>query len=580
VLRLITYLPLLTLLMAVPILLAVLMVFTCVPQVLSLLFNPALKSKASRKLKSIVLTSLVNVKRHLGSTLHHFLTSTHDVANTPLLSPSKEQIGKRHSKRKALDRMFFVFLLMGNCKGIGARRASYKTIGDKCASFKSSQEPFGVPQVVPQDLTTEMLPPWDNIPKTWSQRLQDGEELMKFDPDNVMPIPESVNPTVNIANPANWLLQSMPSLPNFQVPKLFVIDEDTGSAILCMARAASKDVDSTVATFDADSELVGTDNRSSVCMSPHKSDFIGKFTKSRQFIKAFGGTKAFDAHVGTLKWVLEDDQGVTRTVYIPNSCCIPEAPARLLSPQHWAQEAYAMSDDGDPDATCCETFHNRAMLCWGSKPHVKMVPIDSQNVFAFGLKSGFTKFSAFCTEVSYDANANDYAPDCTDNFLDDESVTSVIMDVETLDDLQDLHADDASSVSEGVLADSEGEAPNSEGEEVDLDGEKPANKPSGCWMLRGRTHLLSCCAITTNLVIRVSGASKPWRTRASYQNAWRTVRTQSVLPVYVARPISNQSAQKPPLHMCLALCPSRAIVCLSMCWCLPHPVSLRKCAAF
>jgi len=83
--------------------------------------------------------------------------------------------------------MFFMFLLMGNYKGIGARRASYKTIGDKCASFKSSQELFGVPQVVHQDLTAEMLPPWDNIPKTWSQRLQDGEELMKFDPDNVTP---------------------------------------------------------------------------------------------------------------------------------------------------------------------------------------------------------------------------------------------------------------------------------------------------------------------------------------------------------------------------------------------------------
>jgi len=59
-----------------------------------------------------------------------------------------------------------------------------------------------------------------------------------------------------------------------------------------------------------------------------------------------------------------------------------------------------MSDTGDPDATYCETFHNRAILCWGEKPYVKMVSIDSQNVFTFGLKSGFDKFSAFCTEVA------------------------------------------------------------------------------------------------------------------------------------------------------------------------------------
>jgi len=167
-------------------LLAVLMVFACVPQVLSLLFCLVLKSKASRKLKSVVPTSLVNAKRHLGSTPHCFLTSAHNVANTPPLLSSKEHVGKRHSKRKTLDGMFFMFLLIGNCEGIGAKRASYKTIGNKFASFKSSQELFDMPQVVPQDLTAEMLPPWDNVPKTWSRRLQDGEELMKFDPDNVM----------------------------------------------------------------------------------------------------------------------------------------------------------------------------------------------------------------------------------------------------------------------------------------------------------------------------------------------------------------------------------------------------------
>jgi len=42
------------------------------------------------------------------------------------------------------------------------------------------------------------------------------------------------------------------------------------------------------------------------------------------------------------------------------------------------------------------------MLHWGEKPHVKTVSIDSQNVFTFGLKSGFSKFGAFCTEVAHD----------------------------------------------------------------------------------------------------------------------------------------------------------------------------------
>jgi len=96
-----------------------------------------------------------------------------------------------------------------------------------------------------------------------------------------------------------------------------------------------------------------------------------------------------------------------------------------------------------------------------------------QNVFTFSLKSGFSKFSAFCTEVTHDAEKDDCAPDCADEFLDDESATSTVMDVETLDDF-DL--DDSLEVPEGALTDSEGENSDSEGEEVNPDGEKTAEQ--------------------------------------------------------------------------------------------------------
>ena len=370
--------------------------------------------------------------------------------------------------------MFFMFLLMNHGR-VSAKSA-------RSGPVKPRPLPNEIPQVIPQDLSAEMLsaemlPPWENIPQGWSQGLL-GNELKQFDPDNVIPVPETINPNTGTTNPANWLIQGAPRLPEFQVPKLFILDQCTGTTIMCLAGVVGKEAGSSIATFDTDSELVGIDNRSSVCMSPHRSDFIGKLIKSKRFIKAFGGTKSFDIYIGTLKWVFDDDEGVERTVYVPESFYIPEAPARLLSPQHWAQEAYAMSDTGDPDATYCETFHNRAMLYWGEKPYVKTVSIDSQNVFTFGLKSGFDKFSAFCTEVAYDAEKDEYAPDCTDEFLDDESVTSTVMDIETLDDF-DL--DDSSEVPEGVLTDSEGENSDSEGEEVDLDGEKAVEQTE--WIL-------------------------------------------------------------------------------------------------
>jgi len=90
VLRLITYLLFSVLMFMILVLLAVCMVFACAPEVLYLLFGINTKSAASCKLKSCVPTTLVNIKRHLGCTLHYFLSSTHDVVNT-LLLPTKEQ---------------------------------------------------------------------------------------------------------------------------------------------------------------------------------------------------------------------------------------------------------------------------------------------------------------------------------------------------------------------------------------------------------------------------------------------------------------------------------------------------------
>jgi len=327
------------------------MVFACVPEVLHLLFGINVKCSTRRKLKSFVPTPLVNAKRCLGSTLHCFLSSTHNVANT-LLSPTKEQRVRRLSKRKALDRMFFVFLLMNHGR-VSAKSA-------RSGPVKPRPLPSETPQLTPQDLSAEMLsaemlPPWENVPQGWSQGLLTNE-LKQFDPDNGMPVPEMINPNTGTTNPASWLIQGA------QVPKLFTLDQCTGTTIMCLAGVVGKEAGSLIATFDTDSELVGIDNRSSVCISPHRSDFIGKLIKSKRFIKAFGGTKSFDVYTGTLKWVFNDDEGAERTACVPESIYVPEAPARLLSPQHWAQEAYAMSDTGDPDATCCETFHNRAML--------------------------------------------------------------------------------------------------------------------------------------------------------------------------------------------------------------------------
>jgi len=173
------------------------MVFACVPEVLCLLFGTSPKRSTSRKLKSFIPTTLVNVKGHLGSTLHYFLSSAHNAVNT-LLLPTKEQRFRRPSKRKALDRMFFMFLLMNHGR-VGAKSA-------RRSPFKPRPGPSEMPQVMPQDPSAEMLQPWEDIPQGWSQRLLNQNELKQFDPDNVMPVPETIDPNTGTTNPASWLI--------------------------------------------------------------------------------------------------------------------------------------------------------------------------------------------------------------------------------------------------------------------------------------------------------------------------------------------------------------------------------------
>jgi len=101
--------------------------------------------------------------------------------------------------------MFFMFLLMnhGRVSAKSARRSP----------FKLKPELSEMPQVTPQDLSAEMLPQWENIPQGWSQRLLNRNELKQFDPDNVIPVPEMIDPNTGTTNPASWLIQGAPRLP-------------------------------------------------------------------------------------------------------------------------------------------------------------------------------------------------------------------------------------------------------------------------------------------------------------------------------------------------------------------------------
>jgi hypothetical protein len=161
--------------------------------------------------------------------------------------------------------------------------------------------------------------------------------------------------------------------------------------------------------FDTDSAPVGIDNRCSVCMSHLKSDFVGELTETTLAVTGFHCTKQLQVFKGTMLWHIEDDAGIVHEVKIPNSYHVPKGNQRLLSPQHWAQQA---------DGASCLTLNDRAILKWNDGKAVRTVPIDTQNVFTFDTAPGYRRFAVACLQANYIPSVHDHTPDtvlCTED---------------------------------------------------------------------------------------------------------------------------------------------------------------------
>ena len=90
--------------------------------------------------------------------------------------------------------------------------------------------------------------------------------------------------------------------------------------------------------FDSDSVKIHVDNCASRCITHSLSDFVKTPQKVIGRVKGMGGDKVAVTAVGTIRWTFDDDNGTSHAFLIPGSLYIPESPARLFSPQHWAQE--------------------------------------------------------------------------------------------------------------------------------------------------------------------------------------------------------------------------------------------------
>ena len=97
--------------------------------------------------------------------------------------------------------------------------------------------------------------------------------------------------------------------------------------------------------FDSDSRTLRLDDGASACITNDKGDFIEPPKKVNRKVRGIK-RHAKATHRGTLKWYVEDDNGLVHVMVIKGAYLIPEAATRILSPQHLAQQA----DDHYPKA--------------------------------------------------------------------------------------------------------------------------------------------------------------------------------------------------------------------------------------
>jgi hypothetical protein len=92
-------------------------------------------------------------------------------------------------------------------------------------------------------------------------------------------------------------------------------------------------------SFDSDIVTLQVDSCASRCTTNLLQDFVRPPQKVIGRVKGMGGDKMAVTAVGTVKWRVDDEDGVSHLFLIPGSLYIPDSPARLFSPQHWAQES-------------------------------------------------------------------------------------------------------------------------------------------------------------------------------------------------------------------------------------------------
>jgi hypothetical protein len=114
-------------------------------------------------------------------------------------------------------------------------------------------------------------------------------------------------------------------------------------------------------------------------------------------VQCIGGTITATL-CGTVRWEIEDDDGVVHQQTIPGTYYNPNAEYKLYSPQHVAQ--VYKDHHPKPHGTWCATYDDSVVLQWDQRRFTRTVPLDKKrNVALIRSAAGYQKFTAFCNTV-------------------------------------------------------------------------------------------------------------------------------------------------------------------------------------
>ena len=154
--------------------------------------------------------------------------------------------------------------------------------------------------------------------------------------------------------------------------------------------------------FDSDSFQIGVDNQSSFSISNNLEHFVSPPSPISAKLIGVNGVSSILAK-GTVCWKIDDNNGRSHRITLPNTLYVPSSPICLLSPQHWSQT----SDDHSPekDGTWCATYSETVDLHWDQRRYHRTIPINNRtNTPVFMSSSGTSH--AQCSVAVLDAATN------------------------------------------------------------------------------------------------------------------------------------------------------------------------------